>query len=742
MKSKNKFAVAAIALPGLMAQPLIVLAADNQQQQDEPVVLETIVIKGKKPVQGGLNKTDLNAEKIKRSQSRVQSTAQLLEDVPGVNLQSAGGVSQLPIIHGLNDERVKIDVNGMNITSACANHMNPPLSYIDPSNVGKISVLKGITPVSMGGDSIGGTIAVQSLDPVFARAGEKFLLNGRLSSFYRSNGDNFGGSMMAAIANENLRLEYTGSYAESENYKDGNNNVIGSSAYVTQNHAVLLAFKHDNHLLEFRGGQQFIPFQGFPNQRMDMTLNENIFGNLHYKGSFDWGTLDGKVYLENTSHEMDIENDKFYTNNPTRALTGKMPMYTSGRNVGYKLQAELPFGDNHLVRVGNEFVSNRINEWWPAVPGSMGMSPNTFINLNNASRDRIGTYAEWEANWTSELKTMLGVRYDHTMTDTGNVQPYSTAAEHTKNSIPFNLSERSRNFDLFDVTALLQFKPAAMSQFEFGYARKNRAPSLYELYPWSTAGMMMTMIGSAGDGNAYTGNINLKPETAHNLSLTAAFKDTEKNAWEFKATPYFSYVENFIDADRCVTPATCGMPAKAAAVIATAATRGFYYLKYANHDAILYGIDVSGRADLYQNDLFGKFSTHTNMSYVRGERTDGNNLYHMMPFNMKLGLDHSLGGWSSGLDMQFVDSKTDVQDIRGELKTPSYILLNVKTSYKWKNLTMNAGVDNLLDKQYYNPMGGVYSGNYYAMNIGGAEGVNTNLPAPGRSVFVGMTLEY
>ena len=419
-------------------------------------------------------------------------------------------------------------------------------------------------------------------------------------------------------------------------------------------------------------------------------------------------------------------------------------MYTRGRNVGYKLQAELPFGEDHLVRVGNEFVSNRINEWWPAVPGTAPMmGPDSFINLNNASRDRIGTYAEWEANWTSELKTMLGFRYDHTMTSTGNVQGYSTM--YAAQATPFNGKARNRNFDLFDVTALVQFKPAAMTQFEFGYARKNRAPSLYELYPWSTNGMVMTMIGSAGDGNAYTGNINLKPETAHNLSLTAAFKDTEKNAWEFKATPYFSYVENFIDADRCNTAGlSCTV---AAASVNNAANRGFYFLQYANHDALLYGIDVSGRADLYKNDSIGKFAAHTNMSYVRGERTDGNNLYHMMPFNMKLGLDHSLQNWNSTIDMQFVDSKTDVQDIRGELKTPSYILLNAKTSYKWKNLTLNAGVDNLLDKQYYNPMGGAYLGNMYAMSIGSGMatmggGINTNLPAPGRSVFVGMTLEY
>ena len=743
-----------MTLPALMAQSLEALAVDKPQ--DETTTLDTVVVSGKKPVAKPLTRTDINASDVQK-QRAVQDTAKLLEDIPGVSLQSAGGVSSLPIIHGLNDERVKVEVNGMNITSACANHMNPPLSYIDPSNVGKISVLKGITPVSMGGDSIGGTISVQSLDPVFAKAGEAYLLNGRLSGFYKSNGDVFGGAVTVGAANQFAKFEYTGSYSQaSRDYKDGNNDVISSTRYANENHAIALAFKHENHLLEIKGGLQHIPFQGFPTQRMDMTNNDSIFGNVHYKGTFDWGNFDGRLYLENTSHAMDITDDRFYAKG-YRAPSGRMPMDTSGRNLGYKLQAELPFGDNHLVRIGNEFVSNRINEWWPAVPGSGAMMGGTtgiaFINLNNASRDRIGTYAEWEAKWTPELSSMLGVRYDHTMTSAGNVHGYTSVISGT--AALFDKSDRNRNFDSVDITASLHYTLNKMSQFEFGYAMKNRAPSLYELYPWSNSGMMMSMIGSAGDGNGYIGNDHLKKETAHNLSFTAAFQDPANNAWDFKASPYFSYVENYIDANRCATGAASSTSSAATACIVssqptlakTSATplvpnTGFSFLQYANHDAILYGVDVNGRADLYKHETAGQFSTHTNMSYVRGKRTDGTNLYHMMPFNMKLSLDHQLSSWKSNFEMQFVDSKTDVQWIRNELKTPSYILLNAKTSYQWKKLTLNVGVDNILNKQYYSPTGGSYMGNNYTMSIGSAGGVNTNLPGMGRSVFVGFTLEY
>src|SRR3546814_7586230 len=71
--------------------------------------------------------------------------------------------------------------------------MNSPLSYIDPSNVGAASIMAGITPVSMGGDSIGGTISVKSPAPLFGDTADAILQAAKISSFYRSNGDGLSG---------------------------------------------------------------------------------------------------------------------------------------------------------------------------------------------------------------------------------------------------------------------------------------------------------------------------------------------------------------------------------------------------------------------------------------------------------------------------------------------------------------------------------------------------------------------
>ena len=193
------------------------------------------------------------SEAIVPARARTSDSASLLAGIPGGSLYGNGGVSSLPAIHGMEDDRVRITVDGMDFVSACANHMNPPLSYIDPNNVGAIKVFAGITPVSVGGDSIGGTISVNSAAPEFAPAtGQGPLLRGQAGTFYRSNGTGYGATLGFMIAGKSLEMTYNGSIARSDNYSAAKDfraagpaavgkgwlagDEVGSSRYASQNH--------------------------------------------------------------------------------------------------------------------------------------------------------------------------------------------------------------------------------------------------------------------------------------------------------------------------------------------------------------------------------------------------------------------------------------------------------------------------------------------------------------------------
>ena len=165
--------------------------------------------------------TTIASEAIADKKPVSNDTAQLLANTPGVNIATNGGVSSWPAIHSMADERVRTELDGMLISAACPNHMNPVLSYVDPAAAAQVKVYAGITPVSAGGDSIGGTIRVDSAGPRFA-TGDGTITYGSISVFGRSNGDGISTSGSVSVATSNINVTYTGAWAKSGDYKSGN----------------------------------------------------------------------------------------------------------------------------------------------------------------------------------------------------------------------------------------------------------------------------------------------------------------------------------------------------------------------------------------------------------------------------------------------------------------------------------------------------------------------------------------
>jgi iron complex outermembrane receptor protein len=748
----------------LMALPAVPTAAQTNEEELRVPDVEVASKKSEPPPAWPPLQIDTAMMDNKRAARG--DTASLLEGLPGLSLHEAGGVSSLPAIHGLADDRIRIMVDGMDLISACANHMNPPLSYIDPANVQSVKVFAGITPVSLGGDSIAGTIQVDSAAPEFAADGQELLHKGRVGAFYRSNNHAHGINLSATLAGERLSVRYTGSMEEADNYKatrsfkpaglaatsmiaggnrgwlDGDE--VGSTYYKAENHALAFALRRDNHLLELRLGFQHIPYQGFPNQRMDMTDNTSQQVNLRYTGQYDWGTLQARAWHEHTRHKMNFGDDKLYwyatMGMPMLPVAG-MPMETEGHNTGLKLQGDILLNQRDALRIGAEYQRYRLDDWWdPVANAAPMMGPNVFWNINDGQRDRYAVFGEWEARWDTALTTLFGVRHETVKMDTGKVQGYSSTGMMSYGnpanpaSIPgaFNAADRSKTDHNLDLTALARYTPNATSSYEAGYAMKTRSPSLYERYAWSTNNsMVMNMNNWYGDGNGYVGNLGLDPEKAHTLSLSGNWHDAAKEDWELVATPYITHVDDYIDAVPCATVGkTC--PAR---------TDGFVNLSLANQTARLYGVDISGRVALVKGSGYGSLDGSAVLNYVRGRNLDTHDdLYNIMPPNLKIALQHRLGGWSNTLEMKLVAAKDHVQAVRKELRTAGYGLLNFYSSYAWQHVRLDIGIENLLDKDYDLPLGGAYLGQGATMGTSVLHG--TAVPGMGRSAYAALTFDF
>lgn len=718
-----------------------------------------------------VNVIGLEEEEILEYRARTNDSASLLGGLPGLSLKGAGGVSSLPVIHGLADDRLLIQVDGMNLVSACANHMNPPLSYIDPANLGSVEVFAGITPVSVGGDSIGGTVRVTSPAPEFAMPGNKTLTSGRVGFFYRSNGSVKGGNASATLASERLSMAYTGSYVKSGNYYAADEfksilnpeqiagtvrvpepDEVGSSLYRSINHALRFALRRENHLYELKLGLQDIPYQGFPNQRMDMTDNDSKHVNFFYTGQYDWGVFRARAYHENTRHKMNFLDNKLQLMNPAG-----MPMDTKGKTTGIDISADIILSETDILRVGSDYLDYGLDEWWdpigPWVPGPQpgkGMRGDApFLNINNGKRRRFDAFVEWESHWSQKWLSQIGLRSSTIMMDTDDVRGYNTLPETLKGgygdptdpaTIPgaFNARGHKRTDHNFDFTALASYTPMTGLAVEGGYARKVRSPNLYERYTWATTNIMvMNMVNWTGEANGYVGDLDIEPEVAHILSATLEWLDPEDQNWSLRVTPYYKRIDDYIDVERCSGGANFS-PCKGANLTKTV---GFAYLRFVNQRARIYGLDVSGHFVLLDNETIGRFIATGIINYVDGRNTETrDDLFSIMPLNATLAVEHRWGHWSNTLEWQLVDGKDSVSRVRNEYETSGYGLLNFRGSYSWKRARLDYGVDNLLNKFYEHPLGGAYVGEGNVMGHGATWGIA--VPGMGLSVFGGVTLTF
>lgn len=757
---------------------------------DDPSALEEVVVLARRNLTPSLGAIALSANAISRGRARTSDTASLLTDLPGMGAYGAGGVSGLPSIRGLADDRLRTQVDGMDVAASCPNHMNSPLSYIDPTAVTSVDVYAGVSPVSVGGDSIGGSIVVRSTDPVFSAPGRS-LSKGEVGTFLRSDGDAWGGNLAATFAIETLSLRYAGSYATSGNYQAGGNfrdytftgraghtlprDAVGSTAYESSNQSVEIAWKHDGQLVNFTYGRQDIPYESYPNQRMDMTENVSNQYNLAYTGSLGWGTLRARVYLQDVWHEMDFGDDKRFWYGPgqppagsggdtalngtpctpisgTAMVNGKavgcaagMPMKTDGRNAGLSLSAAITLADDGIVRAGGEYRRYRLDDWWS--PSGAGMWPYTFRNLDDGQRDRYAAYGEWEIR-SERWMHIMGARFETVDMDAGQVHGYNLDSyptsgigglgNQTRDAALFNSRSHGRTDRNWDLSWIARFTTSPSSTYELGLAQKTRSPSLYERYAWSTWQMAALMNNFVGDGNGYVGALDLVPEVARTASITAGWHDPDDTTWSLTVTPYYTAVLNYVDAVQW--DSTANAPRRIPVV------DNFTVLRFTNASARLYGLDFSAQHRRDTDSRFGAFAARLVGSYARGENRDtGDHLYNIVPLNAKLSLTQERGAWRNSVEGEFAAAKERVSSARNEMQTAGYGLVHLRSSYERESWSVEIGIENVLDRCYDSPLGGAYVGQGTTMTVPPAPNQpqwGTPVPGQGRSVYAGVRLGF
>ena len=734
----------------------LALSATAVSAAEPPAGIEQIIIEGQRHTSSS-HLQSINESDVRTLSAATSDTASLLSMLAGVSVNQTGAVSSLPMIRGLSDDRLRIKVDGMDMIAACPNHMNPPLSYMAPSDVGQMTVFAGITPVSVGGDSIGGTVISESRAPEFS---DSTSFEGEAGGFSRSNNSATGLNVRLSRTSENLFTSYSGSYSQGDNYTAAKDfktiaqtgrpghtlplDEVGSTAYETQNHTLRIAYKTGADTFDVQIGYQNMPSQMYPNQRMDLLDNQQTRVNLNWQRETGWGQIQSRFYREQVEHGMDFGPDRqfwygskavggaacspmAFHGDPAGTCASGMPMFSDSKNSGLSLTAEIDLPARGMVRVGAELQQFRLEDYWTASGGAMG--PGTFENINNGQRDRTAIFAEHELNLADDWLLMYGARVERVMRNADDVHGYSTAMNamgmQAMEASAFNRATRKNTDTNVDLTLLTRYALSSQIDLELGVAQKVRSANLYEVYPWSSWTMAASMNNLVGDGNGYVGNLALNPEKAHTLSGSLNWRSADTRH-EFSINPYITRVDDYIDA-----------------VAMNAMWRPGQYnvLKYQNQQAELKGVDLTLASQL-ANNASGDWTLAGNLSFIDAENTDtGAGLYNIVPMQGRLALSQELGGWDNSLEWVFAGKKDDVSGVRNERGTDSYSLFNLRLSHSWESVRLDLGVENLLDEFYFLPAGGTYVAQGMTMSINGIP-FGIGVPGMGRSLYAGVNYSF
>ncbi len=695
---KTSFFLLSLTLAGAaVAQP----ATTQKQVQkpssapDQPITtLPEIIVTGTRLPAGA----PLSAESVDITCARARGTdgASMLNQTPGAAVIRNGPQTGIVQLRGLSGDRVKIAIDGATITPACPNHMDPPLHYASRGSMESIAVMAGITPVSQGGDSIAGTVIVKSPEPRFAKAEEHSITFGELGSFYRSSNDGYGASLSGGAADESLSTSYQGSWERASDLRFPGGRVR-ATGFETQQHQVIAAMRLGPGVLSLDTSFVRTRDSGTPTLPMDMIEDDGARVGLRYVGTHEFGTVEARAYVHTIDHLMNN-----YSLRPLPAGTMPMQAPATSDDFGFSLGVSVPQG-RHTVRAGTDFHRNEFDAHQQNM--ATGALQDT---INEATRTRWGTYAEWQSVWSEKWTTQIGVRNDTVFSDAANVTSFFAPA--AADAAAFNARDHSFTDVNFDAAASLRFTPNDWSTYELGFARKNRAPSLLERYLWTPLGANAGM----ADGRTYLGNLGLDSETSYQIAFTA---DYHGEKWQVKTTPFYNWVYDYIQ----------GVPI-------ARLSAGQPVLQYQNISrADLFGIDSSFRYAFNEN-----YGIRGDVSYVRGvNRSNGDNLYRIAPLRGSLSFDSRFLGWKNSIEVVMAAEQNKVAAYNGEPATSGYALLNLRTGREFGHgLALEIGLENITNERYADHLSGLN-------RVAGSDvGIGQRVPGAGRFLYVQMKFKF
>jgi hemoglobin/transferrin/lactoferrin receptor protein len=618
-----------------------------------PVVLQSMeVTGGPEPARCLCQGTQLAYASTPRAAIAAQaapSLAEAIESAEGVSTSRPGSWGAKTYVRGLGGERVVVMLDGNRIERACNVGMDGGLATIHADNVERVELLSGPGSTLYGSGNVGGVINVVTRAPR-----EEAALQGEL----RASGSSEvpGGRLGGTIWGRRDRFSFTAS-ADGSSYGDQRTpaGVIGGSSY--------------RDLTVDAAGSYALT----PSQRIDLRTQRYAGRDIGYPGSgdafipeedralyaLDYGwqrsgrLLDGlnaKLFLQTVDHHMTMSMVK------PPATPGGMPMRSETdatsetETWGGRVQARFRAVRSMTLDAGLEATGwNAEGSRWVERTKMGSTTTMLFRSWPGVRVTDLGAFAQGGLAATPWLDASAGARFDRVLRDADGFE------RTTESVVSGNVGLRARHESgLYARTGL-----------GFGY----RVPDPTELF-----GILLRP-----DGFVYLGNPDLATETSMNAEVsfgyTGARVQTSATLFRNRLDDYISTV---VSGD-----SLSGMPIRRYANVATARLQG-----------------VSGSVTAEASRWL---RLRGSVTYTEGENRDtGDPLPMVAPLEGSAAARFSpAGSWTwIEPEVEAAAEQVDAAIAQGEVKTPGFVVWNVRAGTTVGRTSFTAGVENVFDDAY------------------------------------------
>ncbi len=609
--------------------------------------------------------TALEVRDVKESSAR--DVGEALTNVEGLWKIRKGGIANDVVLRGFQSGNLNVLVDGARIFGACPNHMDPPAFHVDFAEVQEVAVTKGAFDIRNQG-SLGGLVQIINKQPA---RGFHVMPSVSTGSFGFVNP-----SVTGSLSNGKSYAMLGYSYRRSDPYTDGSGRPF--TAYANYRDTA-----RDQSAFDIQTGWAKFGLSPWENHRLELGYTRQDAGQTLYpylmmdalydnadrlKASYDISNLTSafkhlrvQSYFTQVHHWM---TDEFRTSSIGAARPYTMATLAKTQAFGVKADAEISD-----LAVGVEVFRRN----WDAT-NSMRMT-GSYMNqsaIPDVNMLVAGAYADYRRLFFGKLSFQAGARLDRAR---------SEAQSQMLNTDLFWAYNGTRLKSSTDTNPAghvqLAYRLGKGVDLFAGVGHMVRLPDPVERY------FALKRMGSD-----WVGNPNLRPTENNEVDLGINY-----GAGRFRVRPtlFYSRLTDFIILHN--QPRINNIMG-----VMNSMARS-----YANVDAKLYGGELTYSVGITRSLLF-----LGGTSYTVGKDTPrpeynifSTRLAEIPPLKTRGVLRYGTRRFFGEVEGIAVNAQNQVDTDLKELRTPGYFTMGVKTGLHASKLNLAVGIDNLLNRFYY-----------------------------------------